>query len=117
MPEFDIAFLGHYTKDTIVLPHETRTVHGGAFSYGSRVAVKMGLRVAVITRLAQEDFEVVHDLTRMGVEVFATLTPQSTNLKLVYPTQTSISARSTTSVPLAHSPQPRSPLSRRALFT
>ena len=87
MPGFDIAFLGHYTKDTIVLPHETKTVHGGAFSYGSRVAVKMGLRVAVITRLAQEDFEVVHDLTRMGVEVFATLTPQSTNLKLVYPTQ------------------------------
>ncbi len=87
MSESDIAFLGHYTKDTIVLPHETKTVNGGAFNYGARVAVKMGLRTAVITRLAQEDFDVVDDLTRMGVEVFATPTPQSTNLKLVYPTQ------------------------------
>jgi len=87
MREFDIAFLGHYTKDTIVLPHETKTVNGGAFNYGARVAVKMGLRTAVITRLAQEDFEVVEDLTRMGVEVFATPTAQSTSLKLVYPTR------------------------------
>jgi sugar/nucleoside kinase (ribokinase family) len=85
--EFDIAFLGHYTKDTIVLPHETKTVNGGAFNYGARVAVKMGLRAAVVTRLAEEDFEVVDDLTRLGVEVFATPTPQSTNLRLVYPTQ------------------------------
>ena len=87
MREFDIAFLGHYTKDTIVSPHETKTVNGGAFNYGARVAVKMGLRAAVITRLAEEDFEVVDDLTRIGVEVFATPTPQSTNLKLVYPTE------------------------------
>ncbi len=83
---FDIAFLGHYTKDTIVLPHETKTVHGGAFNYGARVAVKMGLRAAVITRLAEEDWDVVDDLARIGVEVFATPTSQSTNLKLVYPT-------------------------------
>jgi len=87
VPEFDIAFLGHYTKDTIVLPHETKTVNGGAFNYGARVAVKMGLWAAVITRLAEEDFEVVDDLTRLGVEVFATPTAQSTNLRLVYPTQ------------------------------
>ena len=84
---FDIAFLGHYTKDTIVLPHETKTVHGGAFNYGARVAVKMGLRAAVITRLAEEDWDVVDDLARIGVEVFATPTAQSNNLKLVYPTQ------------------------------
>lgn len=87
MREFDIAFLGHYTKDTIVLPHETKAVRGGAFYYGAHVVVKMGLKAAVITRLAEEDFEVVDDLTRMGVEVFATPTPQSTNLRLVYPTQ------------------------------
>ncbi len=86
MPQFDIAFLGHYTKDTIVLPHETKTVHGGAFNYGARVAVKMGLRTAVITRLAREDFGVVEDLSRLGVEVFATPTAESTRLKLVYPT-------------------------------
>jgi len=47
----------------------------------------MGLKAAVITRLAEEDFDVVDDLSRMGIEVFATPTAQSTSLKLVYPTQ------------------------------
>jgi sugar/nucleoside kinase (ribokinase family) len=83
---FDIAFVGHYTKDTIVTPQETRTVHGGAFRYGAYVVAKMGLKAAVVTRLAREDFEVVEDLTRLGVEVFAKPTAQSTCLKLVYPT-------------------------------
>jgi len=85
--ESDIAFLGHYTKDTIVLPHETKTVRGGAFYYGVHVVVEMGLKAAVITRLAEEDFDVVDDLSRMGVEVFAKATAQSTSLKLAYPTQ------------------------------
>ncbi len=83
---FDIAFVGHYTKDTIVTPQETRTVHGGAFRYGAYVAAKMGLKVAVVTRLAREDFEVVEDLARLGVKVLATPTAQSTCLRLVYPT-------------------------------
>jgi sugar/nucleoside kinase (ribokinase family) len=87
MQEFDIAFLGHYTKDTIVLPHETKTIRGGAFYYGAHVVVKMGLKAAVITRLAVEDFDVVQDLSQMGVKIFAKPTAQSTCLKLVYPTQ------------------------------
>jgi sugar/nucleoside kinase (ribokinase family) len=83
---FDIAFVGHYTKDIIVTPQETRTVHGGAFRYGAYVVAKMGLKAAVVTRLAREDFEVVEDLTRLGVEVFVKPTAQSTRLRLVYPT-------------------------------
>jgi sugar/nucleoside kinase (ribokinase family) len=83
---FDIAFVGHYTKDTIVYPHLTRTVDGGAFYYGANVAVRMGLRVAVVTRLAREDWHVVADLTRLGVRVIARATPASTLLRLNYPT-------------------------------
>ncbi|MEW6232481.1 MAG: PfkB family carbohydrate kinase [Chloroflexota bacterium] len=81
---FDIAFIGHYTKDTVVTPQETRIIQGGAFNYGCHVAARMGLRAAVVTRLAREDFDVVETLTRMGVRVFATPTQESTCLKLVY---------------------------------
>lgn len=84
--KFDIAFVGHYTKDTIVTPQETRTVHGGAFRYGAYVVAKMGLKAAAITRLAREDFEAVDDLARMGIEVLAKPTAQSTCLRLLYPT-------------------------------
>jgi sugar/nucleoside kinase (ribokinase family) len=83
---FDIAFVGHYTKDIIAYPHLTRTVDGGAFNYGANVAVRMGLRVAVVTRLAREDWHVVAGLERLGVTVFARPTPASTLLRLTYPT-------------------------------
>jgi len=83
---YDIAFIGHYTKDTIVSASGTRVVDGGAFNYGAHVAARMGLKVAAVTRLAREDFRVVDELTRLGVDVFARATPKSTCLRLEYPT-------------------------------
>jgi len=83
---FDIAFVGHYTKDTIVYPSSTRVVDGGAFNYGANVAARMGLRVAVVTRLAREDWHVVESLEAIGVTAFARATPDSTCLRLIYAT-------------------------------
>ncbi len=83
---YDIAFIGHYTKDTIVSASGTRVVDGGAFNYGAHAAARMGLKVAAVTRLAREDFRVVDELTRLGVDVFARATPKSTCLRLEYPT-------------------------------
>jgi sugar/nucleoside kinase (ribokinase family) len=83
---FDIAFVGHYTKDTIVSPLGTRTVDGGAINYGANVAARMGLRVAVVTRLARGDWHVVEALEALGVTAFAKATPRSTCLRLTYPT-------------------------------
>ena len=85
-PAFDIAFLGHYTKDTIIYPHLTRTVDGGAYFFGANVAARMGLRVAVVTRLAREDWGAVEKLERLGVTLLACATPSSTLLRLIYPT-------------------------------
>ena len=76
---YDIAFLGHYTKDTIVSTEGTRVVDGGAFNYGSHLAIRMGLQVAAITRLAQEDFHVVEELKKLGVNVFAKKTSEKRN--------------------------------------
>jgi sugar/nucleoside kinase (ribokinase family) len=83
---YDITLLGHYTKDTIVSASGTRVVDGGACNYGANVTVRMGLRTAVVTRLAQEDFRVVDALRELGIDVFARATPQSTCLRLEYPT-------------------------------
>jgi sugar/nucleoside kinase (ribokinase family) len=84
-PRHDVAFVGHYTKDTIVSATGTRIVDGGAFNYGAQVAARMGLRTAAVTRLAREDWRVVETLTAIGVDVFARATPQSTCLRLEYP--------------------------------
>jgi sugar/nucleoside kinase (ribokinase family) len=84
-PEFDIAFLGNYTKDTIVSAAGTRVVDGGAFNYGAHVSAAMGLHTAAITRLAREDWHVVEALANQGIELFVTPTPASTCLRLEYP--------------------------------
>jgi sugar/nucleoside kinase (ribokinase family) len=83
---FDIAFLGHYTKDTIVYPARSFTHDGGAYFFGASVAARMGLNAAVVTRLAREDFASFRPLEALGVQVFPTATPHSTCLRLVYPT-------------------------------
>jgi sugar/nucleoside kinase (ribokinase family) len=82
---FDIAFVGHYTKDTIVYPNRSFTHDGGAYFFGASVAARMGLNVAVVTRLAQEDVSSYQPLLALGVRVFPTMTPHSTCLRLVYP--------------------------------
>jgi len=81
---YDIAFLGHYTKDAIVSSRGTRVVDGGAVFYGANVTARMGLKTAVISRLAREDFRVVEEIERLGVRVFAKATPRSTCLRLEY---------------------------------
>jgi sugar/nucleoside kinase (ribokinase family) len=83
---FELCFLGHYTRDTIVTQAATRVVNGGAFYYGANVAARLGLKTAAVTRLAEEDFGVVKALQELGVTVFARRTPRSTCLRLEYPT-------------------------------
>ncbi|MCX7027731.1 MAG: PfkB family carbohydrate kinase [Spirochaetes bacterium] len=83
---FDIAFIGHYTKDTIVAKAGTRLVNGGAYFYGSSAARHMGLKTAAVTRLAREDFPSFAPLTDCGVMVRAIPSEHSTCLKLDYPT-------------------------------
>lgn len=83
---FDLTFVGHFTKDTIE-NSQGRVVHrGGAYYYGAHVATRMGLRVAVVTRLAKEDWGSVDELRAMGVTMYARATPESTCLRIVYPT-------------------------------
>ncbi|MCK5033658.1 MAG: hypothetical protein KAS18_08490, partial [Calditrichia bacterium] len=62
MKKYDIVILGNYTKDTIISASGTRYVDGGGFNYGAHAAVVSGLKVAAITRLAEDDFHVVEAL-------------------------------------------------------
>ena len=83
---FDIAFVGHFTKDTIENLQGSTVNRGGAFYYGAYVATRLGLKTAVVTRLAKEDWGVVDELRGIGVTMFAKETPESTCLRIVYPT-------------------------------
>ena len=78
--------IGNYTKDTIISPAGTKIVDGGAVNYAAHAAARLGKKVAVVTRLAKEDEHVVEKFTQSGIDCYVTYTPQSTLLKLEYPT-------------------------------
>lgn len=83
---YDIVIIGNYTKDTIISPSGTRMIDGGGFNYGAYVVAMMRLRTATVTRLAKEDSHVLTALQRLGVDVFPVFTPQSTHMRIYYPT-------------------------------
>src|SRR5829696_764256 len=86
MKSYDVLCIGNYTKDTIISPTGMRNVDGGAVNYAAHALARLGMQVAVITRLAQEDKHVVDRLTQSGIDCYPTYTPQSTLMKLEYPT-------------------------------
>lgn len=83
---YDVIFIGNYTKDTIISPAGTTYVDGGAINYAAHAAARLGLRSAVVTRLAREDNRVLEKFAAAGVDCYATYTPSSTLMKLEYPT-------------------------------
>jgi len=85
-PQYDIVFIGNYTKDTIISPAGTRYVDGGGMNYAANAAVRLGLKTAVVTRLALEDEHVVQGLESAGIDCFVTYSASSTLMKLEYPT-------------------------------
>jgi sugar/nucleoside kinase (ribokinase family) len=86
MKNYDVLYVGNYTKDTIISPSGTKYVDGGAINYAAHAAARLGLRVAVVTRLAKEDDRVVEKFMQSGIDCYPTYTPQSTLMKLEYPT-------------------------------
>lgn len=86
MKSYDIVIFGNYTKDTIISATGTRYVDGGGFNYGAHAAACSGLKVAAVTRLAQEDDRVIKSLESAGIDVYPTFTESSTHMQLEYPT-------------------------------
>jgi sugar/nucleoside kinase (ribokinase family) len=83
---YDVVCIGNYTKDTIISPAGTRYVDGGGMNYAAHAAARLGLKVAVVTRLAKEDNRVVENFNQAGIDCYPTYTPQSTLMCLDYPT-------------------------------
>jgi sugar/nucleoside kinase (ribokinase family) len=86
MKNYDVLYIGNYTKDTIISPAGVKYVDGGAVNYAAHAAARLGLSVAVVTRLAKEDDRVVEKLIQAGIDCYPTYTPHSTIMTLEYPT-------------------------------
>ncbi len=83
---YDIVCIGNYTKDTIIIPAGTRYVDGGGMRYAAYAAASLGLKAAVVTRLARDDIHVVAKFWLAGIDCYPTYAPHSTLMQLEYPT-------------------------------
>jgi len=78
--------IGHFSKDRLVVHGRTELSSGGAIYYGSIVLVRIGLDVAVVTRLHPDDFSLLSEMEAEGVQVFATSAPETSGIENIYTT-------------------------------
>jgi sugar/nucleoside kinase (ribokinase family) len=76
--------IGHFAKDLLVIHPPGRISSGGGVYYGSIALRRLGLRVAIVTRLHPEDFTRLDELEREGVQVFATAAPETSGIANYY---------------------------------
>ena len=83
-PDVDIMMIGHFAKDMLVVDGVGETASGGAVYYGSVALRRIGLRVAVVTRLHPNDFSLLDELKQEGIRVFATAAPETSGVENIY---------------------------------
>jgi sugar/nucleoside kinase (ribokinase family) len=72
MADFDVLMIGNFAKDLLIVDGVEEIASGGGVYYGSVVVKRLGLDVAVVTRLHPDDFPRLQELRDEGVKVFAT---------------------------------------------
>jgi sugar/nucleoside kinase (ribokinase family) len=82
--DVDILMVGHFAKDRVVVDGKAEITSGGGVYYGSVVLRRLGLRVAIVTRLRRDDFARLDELRAEGVEIFATPAPETSGIDNYY---------------------------------
>jgi sugar/nucleoside kinase (ribokinase family) len=82
--DVDIMMIGHFAKDRLVVDGQGEYASGGAVYYGSVALHRLGLRVAVVTRLHPDDFPLLDELKQEGVQVFAASAPVTSGIENIY---------------------------------
>jgi sugar/nucleoside kinase (ribokinase family) len=84
MCDVDIMMIGHFAKDLLVIEGPGRVSSGGGVYYGSIALRRLGLRLAVVTRLHPDEFPRLDDLKKEGVQVFATPASETSGIANYY---------------------------------
>jgi len=82
---FDVLLIGHIDKSHVVIKGQAQTIVGGAVQFGGMVLRAMGLKVGIITRLAQNDLWLLEDLKMAGAYIFPIFADETTAIENVIP--------------------------------
>ncbi len=83
-PDVDVLMVGHFAKDRIVIDGRAQVASGGAVYYGGMALRRLGLKVAIATRLHPEDYPRLETLKRQGIQVFASPGPATSGIENTY---------------------------------
>jgi len=79
--------MGHVTVDEIETPEgTTRGAPGGAPLFGAFAACRTKKRIAVVTRMAEEDGHILEPLKAAGIDVYLRPASSTTHMRVVHPT-------------------------------
>lgn len=84
LTHYDVVMVGHFARDRNVVDGQGDVVSGGGVYFGSMALRRLGLNVAVVTRLHPADFPHLEELKQEGIQVFATPAPQTSGIENTY---------------------------------
>jgi sugar/nucleoside kinase (ribokinase family) len=76
--------IGHFARDRLVVDGRGEIASGGAVYYGGVALRRIGLSVAVVTRLHPGDFPYLEELRREGAQVFAAPAKETSGIENIY---------------------------------
>ena len=82
--DFDVVMIGHLAKDRNVVDGHAKTETGGGVYFGSVALKRLGVSVAIVTRLHPDDFPRLDELKQEGLQVFATPAPETSGIENRY---------------------------------
>jgi sugar/nucleoside kinase (ribokinase family) len=82
--DLEILMIGHMAKDRLVVDGRGKMAAGGGVYYGSMALRRLGISVGVATRLNPDDFNLLDELRRAGVRVWATPAPATSGIENIY---------------------------------
>ena len=86
MNRYDLVFIGHVTIDEIEAKEgSARGVPGGAPYFGAFAASRSNKRIAVVTRMAEQDANLLEPLRAAGIDVYLKPVPSTTHMRVVHP--------------------------------
>jgi len=87
MKKYDVVFIGHVTIDEIdAAEGAAQGVPGGAPFFGAFAAAGAAKKIAVITRMAEQDAHLLEPLRQSGIDVILIPAPETTHMRVIHPT-------------------------------
>jgi sugar/nucleoside kinase (ribokinase family) len=87
MNRYDLVFMGHVTIDEICAAEgSARGVPGGAPFFGAFAACWSKKKIAVVTRMAEEDASILEPLKAARIDVYLQPVASTTHMRVVHPT-------------------------------